>query len=394
MVLDSSALWQIHGVLSEFNLSIVYRFFLFSCFINVSNLDSLFFNLQSGSQLNPPEFSAWTKIQLGWTMPRTPSKGMENRVYRSEGYPTNEGQDKAFKIGDGDFGYPIGEYLLIEFRQTDLLIGGIAIYHVDEQQNNYDTEGYPNQIDGGISWPYNGNHYYVALLPADEKFELERRINQGNSNDLYSFGQSLLPSKDANGPFPNTDSYQNGVVQQTGVRICVTSDINGPYMTFLFADNDPNQPWMTRLSEDFEEGAGGDAISFDSKAKVVRNKNCRGLRCASIPRSTSLLVALEVICLSELQISFQFNSLGLRKGEEIVLEYSTTGNDDDWTILKAWAKRKGSFRNRKWYLKSVNLSLANIEVVDTESSNILLRFRSSSSKKRILIDDLKIEGKF
>lgn len=208
--------------------------------------------LCSGSQLYPPELSAWTKLQLGWTTPETPLIGVENRVSRAEGYPTFEAPNELFKIGDGDFGFPSGEYLLIEFRKSDLLIGGIAIYHVDEQQNDFDTEGYPNQIEGGISWPSNGNHYAVALSPADGNYELEQKINSGNSQDLYSIGESLLPSEGANGPFPNTDSYQNGEIRKTGVRICITSDMNGPHMTFLFADSNPTQPWMTRLSEDFE----------------------------------------------------------------------------------------------------------------------------------------------
>ena len=221
--------------------------------------------------MNPPELSAWTKIQLGWTAPRTPSIGVENRVSRSEGNSTSDAPEQAYKIGDGEFGFPRGEYLLIEFRKSDLLIGGIAIYHIDEEQSNYDTEGYPNQIEGGISWPYNGNHYAIALAPADGEFELEQKINSGNSKDLYSFGQSLLPSKDASGPFPNTDSYQKGVLKQTGVRICVTSDMNGSYMSFLFADNNPTQPWMTLLSEDFENGPSA-VIAFESKAKTLENK--------------------------------------------------------------------------------------------------------------------------
>lgn len=351
--------------------------------------------------MNPPELSAWTKIQLGWTTPRTPSIGVENRASRSEGYPTSEAPDQAFKIGDGEFGFPIGEYLLIEFRQSDWLIGGIAIYHVDEQQSNYNTEGYPNQIDGGIRWPYNGNHYKIALSPADENFELEQQINQGNSNDLYSIGQSLLPSKDANGPFPNTDSYQIGVIKRTGVRVCITSDVDGPFMTFLFADGNPTQPWMTRLSENFENGS-NNAISFESQAKVVRNKRCRGSKCASIKNNQAyLLVTVETVCLTELQVSFEFISVRLKKGEQIILDYSpTNGDTNDWTLLKAWTKGKGgtnNFRNGKWFLKSENLSLTNMEVANTKSSNILLRFRTTSlpgQRKNIVIDNLKIEGKF
>lgn len=318
---------------------------------------------------------------------------------RAEGSPTSEAPDQAFKIGDGAFGFPRGEYLLIEFRQSDLLIGGIAIYHVDEQQSDFDTEGYPNQIEGGISWPYNGNHYAVALSPADGKFELEQKINSGNSQDLFNIGQALMPSNSANGPFPNTDSYQNGVVKRTGVRLCITSDLNGPYMTFLFADNNPIQPWMTRLSEDFENGS-DIAISFESKAKLVENKNCHGSQCASINKSTSsLLVSVESTCLTELNISFQFYSIGLKNGEKMILEYSPSNgeNEDDWILLQEWTKGKGTdeFRNKRWLSKSVNLQLTTDN--DPESSepfNTQLRFRHTSIRRKFLLDNLKIEGKF
>ena len=349
-----------------------------------------------GKQWSPPELSAWTKTQLGWTTPQTPLIGVENRLSRSEGYSTSEAPHQAYKIGDGQFGFPRGEYLLIEFRKSDLLIGGIAIYHIDESQSDYNTEGYPNQM-GDIKWPYNGKHYAVALSPADEMFELEQKINSGNSNDLFSMGQSLLPSKDSNGPFPNTDSYQNGVVKRTGVRICVTSDMNGPYMTFLFADNHPLQPWMTRLWEDFENGSDS-AISFESKAKLVQNRKCHGSNCATInKKQSSLLVSVETVCLTELNVSFQFYSIGLRNGEKVILEYSSSNGVDDWIVLNEWAKGRGAneFRNRKWERKSTSLLLTGrTELDDRNSSNIMLRIRHSSSRRKILIDSLGIEGRF
>mmetsp|Transcript_11951 Transcript_11951/g.30318 ORF Transcript_11951/g.30318 Transcript_11951/m.30318 type:complete len:767 (-) Transcript_11951:168-2468(-) len=352
-----------------------------------------------GSQLHPPGLSAWAKVQLGWTTPRTPSIGVENRVSRAEGSPTVEAPDQAFKIGDGEFGFPRGEYLLIEFRKSDLLIGGIVIYHVDEQQSDFDTEGYPNQIEGGISWPSNGNHYAVALSPADGKFELEQKINSGNSQDLYNIGQALEPSKNANGPFPNTDSYQNGVVKRTGVRLCITSDINGPYMTFLFADNNPVQPLMTRLSEDFENGS-DITISFESKAKLVDNKNCHGSQCASINKSkSSLSISVESMCLTELNISFQFYSIGLKNGEKIILEYSPSNgeNEDGWILLEEWTKGKGTddFRNKRWLSKSVNLQLTtDSDLESSEPFNTQLRFRHTSIRRKFLLDNLKIEGRF
>lgn len=346
-----------------------------------------------GTQFNPPELSAWSKIQLGWTAPKTPLIGEENRVSRSEEEPTSEAPEQVFKIGDGKFGFPGGEYLLIEFRKSNKLLGGIAIYHVDEQ-SDYDIEGYPDQVDNGMEWPANGNHYKIALLPADNSFELERGINHGTSSDLYGFGQSLLPSEGANGPFPNTDSYQNGLVQQTGVRICITSDVERPYMTFLFADKNPS--WITLLSEDFENQPISTAVSFVSDAKVKRNKNkCKDFRCVGIKTSSaSMSITVKTVCLTEIRVSFKLYSLNLKQGEKIILEYLRTDTDgSDWTLLETWTRTNGganSFRNKEWISNSVYLPL-----VDPESNTVVkFRLSTTSLKRKMFIDDLEIEGKF
>ena len=366
---------------------------------------------RSGSQLHPPEFSAWAKIKLGWTTSKTPVIGVENRVSRSEGNSIQNASDEVYKIGDGAFGFPEGEYLLLQFRESDWSNGGIAIYHVDEQ-TGYNTEGYPDQIDGGIRWPYNGNHYKIALSPADQDFGLERGTDSGNLYDLYTFGQSLLPGKGAIGPYPNTDSYQNGIVKRTGVRICINSHGSQSHMSFLFADDNPLQPWTTRLLESFEDWPGGNAISFESTAKVVRHKKCLGSHCASMKTSSaSMSIIVETVCLTELKISFRFYSRGLKKKDQIVLEYAIQSDDvsiengNEWTFWKAWTKGKGSgddiFRNREWTDGSAILALPVVEASTTpwmpwkdSSSKLVLRLRSTSSKKRVFIDDLKIEVKF
>jgi len=365
-----------------------------------------------GSQLHPPEFSAWTKLQLGWTASKTPVVGVENRVSRSGRNPTQVASDKVYKIGDGVFGFPAGEYLLIEYLAIDSSEGGIAIYHVDEQ-SGYNTEGYPDQIDGGIRWPYNGNHYKIALMPADREFGLERGTDSGDPSDLYTFGRSLSPGEGATGPFPNTDSYQNGIVKRTGVRVCVTSRGGfRSHMAFLFADGTPaQQPWTTRLLETFEDGRGGDSIAFESTAKVVKNRRCLGSHCASLNTSSaSMSVVVETVCLTELKASFRFYPRGLKRKDQIVLEYATQNDDggienDEWTLLKAWTKGKGDgeggFRNRKWTDGSAILALPVAAEASSPTapradppSKRVLRFRSTSSSKRFLVDDVRIEGRF
>ena len=168
------------------------------------------------SQEPPGTMSCWTKIELGWVEPKRPVYGV-NAVADSSTTPT------CFKIGDGEFGFPKGEYLLIENRQPKdldkkLPQGGLAIYKVDEAAD-LDSEGHPGQDN----WPSNGKHYRVALLQADGQYDLEKGNNHGDKFDLFHAKgvNELLPStkKEEDGPFPNTDSYKGGVLEKSSVKI-------------------------------------------------------------------------------------------------------------------------------------------------------------------------------
>jgi len=61
-------------------------------------------------------------------------------------------------------------------------------------------------------------HYQVAVLQADGLYDLEKNVNLGDVNDLWMPGTKLTPNYDGN-TFPNSDSYQNGDVQKTGVTV-------------------------------------------------------------------------------------------------------------------------------------------------------------------------------
>jgi len=175
------------------------------------------------SQLHPPHFSAWSKIELGWVTPTvidTPG------TYTASQVETNR---QIYRI---DNGYPSGEYLLIENRQptgieTKIPQGGLCIYHIDEQADD-DTEGYPGQS----GWPSNGNHYRVSLLGADGDYDLENGSNQGDAGDVYHGGgvSELSPMT-----VPNTDAYQSGNIIVTDNTIMNVSPA-GVSMTFTYED--------------------------------------------------------------------------------------------------------------------------------------------------------------
>jgi len=173
------------------------------------------------TQLCPPHFSPWSKINLGFYNPTIINQPGEYVINQAETNP------EVYRI---DSGFPSGEYLLIENRQDtgfDCTIpqGGIAIWHIDDT-NGYNAQGYPGQ--GG--WPENDLHYRVALLQADGNYNLERGNNRGDSGDMHhSAGVDAIGPGPGN--HPNTDTYQGGVINQTGITI---SDISasGPSMTF------------------------------------------------------------------------------------------------------------------------------------------------------------------
>ncbi|MCG8403716.1 MAG: M6 family metalloprotease domain-containing protein [Phycisphaerales bacterium] len=188
----------------------------------------------NNDQLNPPHFSAWSKIFLGWVTPTILTSPGSYNAPQVQTNPT------VFRV---DAGYPADEYLLIENRQPvgfdgTIPQGGLAVWHIDENkgsfsQNNVNTdEGYPGQA----GWPGNNQHYRVALLQADGNYDLERGNNRGDSGDLYHAGAA---NTIGTATVPDTDAYQGGIVYSSGVTISNISTA-GSNMSFTF-DQDCNE---------------------------------------------------------------------------------------------------------------------------------------------------------
>jgi len=181
----------------------------------------------SGDLAWPGHPAAWTRIRLNWVEPIPIERDGTYDIRPVEQFPD------IYKITKG---YQDKEYLLLENRQPidgdfDEMFfspGGIAIYHVDE--NNWDvfpTNTKGNNPAGGPfleGWPGNGKHYPIALLQADGLYELEQGLNGGQSADLWNDASQVLGpgngeeiATDAN--YPNTDSYQNGNILLTGITL-------------------------------------------------------------------------------------------------------------------------------------------------------------------------------
>lgn len=131
----------------------------------------------------------------------------------------------AYRISEG---YADNEFLLIENRQPiagdyDEFFyspGGIMIYHIDENVLSSSC-GFGNCPNGGpyqAGWPENGNHYPVAVLQRDGEYGLEQGLENGAIGDVWIVGgDGLTPGSD--GSYPNTDSYVDGNIVETGITI-------------------------------------------------------------------------------------------------------------------------------------------------------------------------------
>jgi M6 family metalloprotease-like protein len=199
-----------------------------------------------GTQLCPPIMSPHSKMQLGWLNPTVIAGDGTYTAHASYDHSTQS----VYKI---DHNFPSGEYLLVEHRTAKGMEycmpgSGLVIWHVDDALvDDYHTNGWPDQA----GWPSNGKHYRVAVLPADKLYDLETDTNRGDVGDIWTAGQTLGPGTAASGSttvvtHPNTDTYQNGVVDETGITIdvlgAVTSGADaGSYeFTVTFQDTTPS----------------------------------------------------------------------------------------------------------------------------------------------------------
>jgi hypothetical protein len=185
----------------------------------------------ANDQLRPPHPSAWCKVQLGWVTAGLAFVPGVQTLRQVETYPDIVRIERYANSN---------EYLLIENRQpvgldAGLPQGGLAVWHIDESitANPPNTnEGYPGQS----GWPGNGNHYKIALLQADGKYELEKNIDPvpgqrgGDAGDLYHDVPFIALSELTT---PNTDTYAGGYAIPTGNEISEVS-ASAATMTFRY----------------------------------------------------------------------------------------------------------------------------------------------------------------
>lgn len=128
---------------------------------------------------NPTQVSAYLKYKAGWADKVTP--------LAEETYTATAGTNGFFLIAKSPVEYYIIEARNRENRDRSLPSEGLAIWHVDELGDNENEEMTPQK------------HYECSLIQADNRFDLEHRVNAGDAGDLFnrisnpSFGDSTKP---------------------------------------------------------------------------------------------------------------------------------------------------------------------------------------------------------
>ncbi len=171
---------------------------------------------------SPAHPCAWSRIQMGFAT-------ATNIATNTTAQPINEVQTSGEIYRLWTSGNVGDEYYLVENRQKTgydsyLKNSGLLIWHIDDAKatsNNTDNtqEWWP---DPGMN---DAEHYRVALEQADGLWEMEKKLDYGDSGDPF-------PGTTANTVFdatttPNSDSYTDGV---SFVKVDNISS-SGPLMT-------------------------------------------------------------------------------------------------------------------------------------------------------------------
>ncbi|MGQ9610525.1 MAG: M6 family metalloprotease domain-containing protein, partial [bacterium] len=136
---------------------------------------------------------AWSKVFLGWVKP--------DLITKDERVLLDNEHKQIVKVPIDE-----NEYFLLENRRRigfDEYIPeeGLLIWHIDDSVGCIDA----NDVNSDVS------HKRVDLEEADGYFDLDKKINYGDTGDIYNHGTSFSPYT-----IPNSYSYS---VKNTGIAI-------------------------------------------------------------------------------------------------------------------------------------------------------------------------------
>lgn len=183
----------------------------------------------------PAHLDPWSKYKLGWVRPTEvvgtlPNEPVDQAATNADVYKLLSGTPYS------------GEYFLVENRQrtgfdAGLPGAGLLIWHIDALQTTNDNECYPTGPSCAIQ------HYKVALVQADNRWDLEKNSNQGDAGDPY-------PGSTSNTSFtrtssPNSNLYNGAVSNVTITNISTSS----PRMTATLSTDTAYTLTVTKIRE-------------------------------------------------------------------------------------------------------------------------------------------------
>lgn len=126
----------------------------------------------------PSHLDPWSRNALGWITPVS----IESTITGKTISPVESGAELYKLLGSGTQS-GASEYFLLENRQktgfdSALPGSGLLIWHIDELIPGNDNEWYPGCTNCT-------SHYKVALVQADNAFNLEKNNNSGDSGDPF-----------------------------------------------------------------------------------------------------------------------------------------------------------------------------------------------------------------
>jgi M6 family metalloprotease-like protein len=200
----------------------------------------------------PSHMSAWSKYFLGWVTPTEVSGTLADEAI-DEASSTPD----VYKMLSGNPTF--GEYFLVENRQLSgfdagLPGEGLLIWHIDG--NTITSKLSANEVNNSECYPGGpscaSDHYGVALVQADNLWELEKNLNRGNGGDPYF---PPVNTSFTGGSLPNSDLYNGnpGNISVTNISISgstMTADLSAldpPPAPLLqdggFENGTPNPYW-------------------------------------------------------------------------------------------------------------------------------------------------------
>ncbi len=164
----------------------------------------------------PAHMDAWSKYYLGWVTPTEVSGTLTNESITQAATTA-----VAYKLLSGTS--TSGEYFLVENRQLagfdeGLPGAGLLIWHIDG--NTISSKMSSNTVnDSECYLPSNcsSSHYGVALVQADNLWELEKGTDRGDSGDPYSTSSGNISFTSSSSPNSNLYSGTTSGVSVTDI---------------------------------------------------------------------------------------------------------------------------------------------------------------------------------